>query len=214
VSQPFRFEETQLLVEALFMAAGISPFGPFSGLAPVIQEDPKKLKGAWLWFLILGGALILLGIIALLYSTFFTIASVEVVGVLLLVGAALCIGGSFFTGSWGGFFLTLLTGVLQLVTGLICVRHPVEAAIVYTLLLAVFFMVGGLFRIVGSLTGQFHGRNWVLMSGIITLILGIMIWLQMPFSGLWVIGTFLGIDLIFNGWSYFLIGLKVRQLAD
>ncbi len=48
-------------------------------------------------------------------------------------------------------------------------------------------MVGGLFRIVGSLAGRFHGRNWVLMNGIITLILGIMIWQQMPFSGLWVI---------------------------
>ncbi len=130
---------------------------------------------------------------------------------MLIVGAVFYIGGSFFTGSWGGFFLTLLTGALQLVMGLICVRHPAEAAIVYTLLMAVFFMVGGLFRIVGCLAARFRGRNWVPMNGIVTLGLGIMIWQQMPFSGLWVIGTFLGIDLIFNGWSYVLLGLSVRQ---
>jgi len=105
-----------------------------------------------------------------------------------------------------------MMGVLQLIVGLICVRHPAEAAIVYTLLMAVFFMVGGLFRIVTALASPFRGRGWVLVNGIITLILGIMIWQQMPFSGLWVIGTFLGIDLIFNGWSYFLLGLDVRRL--
>src|ERR1700686_3927755 len=113
------------------MAADTPP-GPGFSLAPVIQEDLKKLKGAWLWFLILGAALIVLGMVALAYSTLFTIASVEVFGFFLIVGAAFAIGGSFFTGSWGGFFLTLLTGVLQLVVGVICVRHPAEAAIVYT----------------------------------------------------------------------------------
>jgi uncharacterized membrane protein HdeD (DUF308 family) len=194
------------------MSAASSPFSPFSSLAPVIQEDLKKLKGAWLWFLILGACLVALGLAAIAYSTLFTIASVEVFGFILVFGGALYIGGSFFTGSWGGFFLTLMMGVLQLVCGLICIRHPAEAAIVYTLLMAVFFMVGGLFRIVGALAGRFHSQGWVLVNGIITLLLGIMIWQQMPFSGLWVIGTFLGIDLVFNGWTYILVGLNVRKL--
>jgi uncharacterized membrane protein HdeD (DUF308 family) len=194
------------------MATNIASFGPLSGLGPVIQENLKKLKDAWLWFLILGGALIFLGLVALGYSAFFTIASVEILGIFLIVGAAMHIGGSFFTGSWGGFLLTLMMGVLQLVVGLICVRHPAETAIVYTLLMAAFFMAGGLFRIVGAVAGRFSGWGWVLVNGIVTLILGIMIWQQMPFSGLWVIGAFLGIDLIFNGCSYFLLGLNARRL--
>lgn len=196
------------------MSTNTPTSGPVSGLGLVIQEDPKKLKKAWLWFMMLGVALIFLGLVALVYSTLFTIASVEVFGFFLIVGAAFYIGGSFFTGSWGGFFLMLLMGVLQLVVGVICVRHPAEAAIVYTLVMAIFFIAGGLFRIVASLTGRFRGHSWVLVNGIITLILGIMIWEQMPFSGLWVIGTFLGIDLIFNGWSYFMLGLNARQLPD
>jgi uncharacterized membrane protein HdeD (DUF308 family) len=185
---------------------------PFSRLAPVIHEDLKKLKGAWLWFLILGIALIILGVMAIGYSVLFTIATVEIIGVFFIIGAILHIVGSFFTGSWGGFFLTLMMGVLQLVVGVICFRHPAEAAIVYTLIMAIFFMVGGLFRIVAAIAGQFRGRGWIVLNGIITFVLGIMIWQQMPFSGLWVIGTFLGIDLIFNGWSYFILGLGVRKL--
>ncbi len=185
---------------------------PFSRLAPVIQEDLKKLQGAWIWVVALGAALIALGVSALTYSSLYTIATVEVIGFFMILGGATYIAGSFFTGSWGGFFLTLFTGVLQLVMGLICVQHPAEAAIVYTLLMASFFMVGGLFRIVAGLSGLFRGRGWVLINGIITLALGVMIWQQIPFQGLWVIGTFLGVDLIFNGWLYLLIGLNVRRL--
>ena len=194
------------------MSADTPSTSPFSRLAPVIHEDLKKLQGAWIWFVALGVALISLGVSALAYSSLYTIATVEVIGVFLILGGATYIAGSFFTGSWGGFFLTLFTGVLQLVMGLICVQHPAEAALVYTLLMASFFMVGGLFRIVASLSGLFRGRGWVLINGIITLALGVMIWQQIPFSGLWVIGTFLGVDLIFNGWLYFLIGLNVRRL--
>ena len=82
----------------------------------------------------------------------------------------------------------------------------------YTLLLASFFMVGGLFRMISAVAGQFRNWGWVLVNGVIALILGIMIWQQMPFSGLWVIGTFLGIDLIFSGWSYVSLGLGVRKM--
>ena len=188
------------------------PMGPLGRLAPLVQENLKKLKDAWLWFVILGGSLMFLGVLALSYSAFFTIATVEILGFFLIIGASLHIGGAFFTGSWGGFFLTLGTGVLQLVVGLMCVRHPAEAAIVYTLMMAVFFMVGGLLRIFAAASGRFHSRGWVLFNGVITLVLGIMIWQQSPFSGLWVIGTFLGIDLLCNGWSYLLIGLSVRKI--
>jgi uncharacterized membrane protein HdeD (DUF308 family) len=194
------------------MASDSSGLSPLSGLAPFIQEDIRKLKDAWLWFTLLGASLMLLGALALGYSAFFTIASVEIIGTLMVIGGGICIGGSFLTGSWGGFFLTLLTGVLQLVTGVICIRHPGEAAIVYTLLIALFFMVGGLFRIVAALSGRFQGQGWVLINGVVTLVLGVMIWQQSPFSGLWVIGTFLGVDLLFNGWSYLMLGLSVRKL--
>ena len=82
---------------------------PFSRLSPIIQEDLKKLQGAWIWFVLLGVALIALGVSALTYSSLYTIATVEVIGFFLILGGATYIAGSFFTGSWGGFFLTLLS---------------------------------------------------------------------------------------------------------
>ncbi|MFN5328856.1 MAG: HdeD family acid-resistance protein [Planctomycetota bacterium] len=196
------------------MAANNSMFGPFSRLAPLIQEDLKRLKDSSIYFLILGAALAALGVCSIGYAALFTIASMEVLGFLLVVGGAMFVGGSFFTGNWGGFFLTLLMGVLQLNVGLMCIRHPAEIAIVYTLLMAFFFMVGGLFRIFAAVASPFRGRGLILLNGIVTLMLGVMIWHQMPFSGLWVIGTFMGIDLIFTGISYFQIGLEVRRLPD
>ena len=108
------------------MSADTPSTSPFSRLAPVIHEDLKKLQGAWIWFVALGVALISLGVSALAYSSLYTIATVEVIGVFLILGGATYIAGSFFTGSWGGFFLTLFTGVLQLVMGLICVQPEAD----------------------------------------------------------------------------------------
>jgi len=181
---------------------------PFAG---VIHENLKDLRNSWCWFLTLGSVLTILGIVALSYSLTAVVA-VLVFGYFLLAGGILYIAGAFFTGAWGGFFLSLLAGVLYLATGFILINHPVEAAILYTLLLAVFFFVEGLFRIVAALAGRFRHRGWVLFNGIITLLLGVMIWRQWPLDGLYVIGLFIGINLIFSGVGYIMLGMSVRQI--
>lgn len=192
--------------------APVSPTRPVSGLMSLLREDLQALRANWYWFLLLGILLIVLGIAALAHAWLATIATALVFGYFLLAGAALHLVGAFFTQCWGGFFLSLLAGVLYLAAGFIIVNHPGEAAILYTLLLAVFFFVEGLFRAVAAVAGRFHNWGWVLCSGLITMLLGILIWRQWPVSGLWVIGAFLGIDLIFSGWYLVSLGLSVRQL--
>ena len=86
------------------------------------------------------------------------------------------------------------------------------AAEVLTLILAVAFLVGGSVRIVVVLTERFSAWPWVLLNGVVTLLLGILIWRQWPESSLWVIGLFVGIDLIFNGWSWVMLALAVRAI--
>ncbi len=178
----------------------------------LIQEDLKAVRAGWYWFLILGIALIVLGLAALTYSIAATAIGALVLGFFLVAAGVFYIVGAFFTRCWGGFFLSLLAGVLHLAVGVIFIEHPIDAAIVYTLLLAAFFFVEGLFRIIGAITGQFRQWGWPLCNGIITLLLGIMIWRQWPFSGLWVPGTLIGIDLIFSGAAYVAIGLNARRL--
>ncbi len=82
------------------------------------------------------------------------------------------------------------------------------------MLIAVFLIMGGTFRIVAALAVRFHHRAWVMLNGVISLLLGLLIWSQWPVSGLWVIGLFIGIDMIFYGWSLIMLGFTARRLLD
>ncbi len=185
--------------------------GPFP-MARVIHESLKDLHDNWGWFVALGVALIVLGLVAMSYSVAATISTALVFGFFLL-GAGVCyLVGAFFTRGWGGFFLSLLAGVLHLAAGVIVLNHPFEAVILYTLLMAVFFFVEGLFRCVAAIAGRFRHWGWMLFNGVVTLLLGVFIWRQWPISGLYVVGLFLGIDLVISGVSYVSLGLNARKL--
>ena len=77
--------------------------------------------------------------------------------------------------------------------------------------MAIYFMVIGIMRTVTAIAMRFPGWGWVLLSGLITFILGIMIKSQWPVTGLWVIGLFIGIDLIFSGWSYVMLSMAAKK---
>jgi uncharacterized membrane protein HdeD (DUF308 family) len=187
-------------------------FGAPFPVMGVVQENLSEIRKNWCWFVILGVALILLGLFAMSYSMIATLATAIVFGYFLLVGGVFYIVGAFFTRGWGGFFLSLLAGILHLAVGFIVLNHPGEAVLLYTLLLAVFFFVEGLFRMVGALAGRFQHWGWMFASGAITLLLGVMIWRQWPLSGLYVIGLFIGINMIISGASYLNLGLAARRL--
>jgi uncharacterized membrane protein HdeD (DUF308 family) len=171
-----------------------------------------RLRRNWGWFLVLGILLILAGVCAMRAPFMASFATVNVVGYLLLFGAGIEIASGIWTGTWGGFFLHLLGGLLYLFLGALILDRPLEAMAVYTLILAMFFVASGLVRMVFSLTHRFHGWGWMFLSGLVTFALGIMVWRQWPEAALWVIGLFVGIDLIFIGLSWVMLALAVRSL--
>jgi uncharacterized membrane protein HdeD (DUF308 family) len=177
----------------------------------VLRHELEAIRANWVWFLALGIILIVIGTIAVGMPFVASLATAVTFGALLLVGGIAQLAGAFWTRDWSGFFLSLLMGVLYVVLGLFFVRDPGDALLAMTLLLACMLMVGGLFRIIGSVMYQFPHWGWTLVGGIINLILGIMIWQQWPVSGLWVIGLFVGIDLIFTGWTWVMLALAVRK---
>jgi uncharacterized membrane protein HdeD (DUF308 family) len=181
---------------------------PFS----VLRHEIEAVRAHWLLLLVVGILLIVLGTIALGASVFFTFLTVVIYGVLLLIGGVGQVVGAFMSRDWSGFFLHLLTGVLYLIVGIFFVRDPGEAALAMTLLLACLLMVGGVFKVVAALTYRFASWTWMLLSGVIDVVLGLLIWRQWPLSGLWVIGLFVGINMIFNGWSWVMLALSVRSL--
>lgn len=176
----------------------------------VLPSGAEILRPIWGWLLALGIALILLGVIALGSLPFMTAAYVLYLGFLLIASGVVCGIQAFRTLQWSGFFLALLTGILDVVVGFLMVTHVGETAVIMTLLLAVFFFVGGLFRIVASLALRFPQWGVSLLAGVVTLLLGVSIWRQWPLDSFWVIGLFLGVELLFRGWSLVMLALAVR----
>jgi len=181
-------------------------------LVAVLRHDLHALRGNWLWFVALGVALIVLGFIALGSVVTASLATAVAIGVLMLVGGAAEILGAFWCRGWSGFFFHLLSGVLSVVVGVLFLRAPVGALLALTLLLSCLLMVEGVFKIVAAVSYRFAAWGWPLVSGVIDVILGVMIWQGWPASALWVIGMFLGISLVFRGFDWIALGLALRSL--
>jgi len=174
-------------------------------------RKPEELRDIWLFLVGMGIALMILGVVAISSALVATMATVLVFGILLLLGALFQVVTAFWGRSWRGFFLHLLGGVLYLIVGIFMIDHPVEAALGVTLLVAVGLLVGGILRVVMSVVERFDGWGWMLLSGLVSVVLGVAIWRQWPLSGLWVIGVFVGIEMLTSGLSWLMLGLAVRS---
>jgi uncharacterized membrane protein HdeD (DUF308 family) len=179
----------------------------------VLRHELEAIRGNWGWILALGIILIVVGTLAIAMPLAASLASAVVFGALFLVGGVAQLVGAFWTRDWSGFFLNLLVAVLYLVVGVIFLRHPGEALLVVTIILACGFMVSGLFRIIGSLMYQFPQWGWTLLGGVISLLLGIYIYSQWPFDSFIIPGLFVGIDMIFSGWTWVALTLALKNLG-
>lgn len=173
----------------------------------------ETVRENWGWFLALGILLILLGCSIIGSSFFATIFSVIIFGIFLLCAGVVQIFQAFLARKWSGLFLSLFLGILYIVTGFICLGKPETAAISITLWIAAFCFVVGIFKMISSLLIRFDQWGWVFFNGLVTFLLGAMIYANWPLSGLWVIGLFIGVDLILAGWSWVLLSLTARSKA-
>jgi uncharacterized membrane protein HdeD (DUF308 family) len=180
--------------------------GLASGLAP--------LRAKWGWIVALGVVYFIVGLIALGSVVIATAASVLVVGVMMVIAGVAEVINAFQVKSWGKFLLWLLLGALYIVAGIIAFDNPLLAAVVLTLLLGATLVASGIVRIVLAF-GMQGGTPWiwVVFSGVITLLLGIIILARWPVSSLYVLGIFLGVDLVLAGASWIAIGLGLKQRA-
>lgn len=176
-----------------------------------LRQELQHLREHWVLLFVLGIGLAVVGSLAIIFSFIATLATVTFFGTLLLIGGALELVNAVTCRNWRGFLVYLLTGILYAVVGLIMMSHPLAAAAGLTLMLAAVFMAGGIIRIVVAAVDHFHGWPWVMVSGFISLLLGIYIWRHFPTDAFWVIGLFVGIDLIFLGWSWIFLALGIRN---
>jgi uncharacterized membrane protein HdeD (DUF308 family) len=181
---------------------------------PTLAGELQALHGQWGWFLALGVVMVAAGTFAVSWSCLATITIMVtwLFGILLLAAGFLEIVSSFSAARWRGTLLHILVGVLYAVAGFVLVEHPGRGAVELTLIIAIFLMIGGVFRIVSALVERFTGWGWVFLNGVVSLLLGLMIYKQWPASGLWVIGLFVGIEMIFNGWVWIMLALGLRNV--
>jgi uncharacterized membrane protein HdeD (DUF308 family) len=174
----------------------------------------RRPRTRWGWFVALGIAQLVLGIIAWFDVIAFTIAGVIFIGALLVVAGVFQVVHAFMDREWGGFALHLLVGILYVIGGLLLMNDPLPGAVVVTILVAAALIVGGILRIVIGVRHR-HMPGWGLMlvGGVISLAVGVMLYLMLPWSGLWVVGTLIAIELIVHGVSWIQFGLTLRRPA-
>jgi len=173
----------------------------------------EELRKHWVLFLCLGILLMVLGVAAVGAAFVVTMATVVVFGALLLGGGILEIVRSIWARKSGGFTMHLLSGILYGIVGALMLAHPGAAALTLTLMLAVLFGVGGIFRIVTASSLRYRGWGWTLFSGIVAILLSAALISSWPISGLWAIGAFVGIDMICYGWSTIVVSVLARSLV-
>jgi uncharacterized membrane protein HdeD (DUF308 family) len=188
-------------------------------LAPPDDYTPYDLRDRWGWFLALGIALIILGFLFLFEFVLAAQFLVRFYGWLLIFGGAIQIVHSFLARRWRGFFLNLLFGVLNIVLGFLFLIWTDIAIQAVALLILLYFITGGLVRILLALMARFPHRVWVFITGAVGVVLGFILlsgWLKydrdnQDFSEM-IIGIFIGVEMLFNGFSLVMLALAARRL--
>lgn len=167
-----------------------------------LLADIEEVRRSWGWYLALGILFMVIGAICIasdVMARFTTFAAVLFFGFMLLFSGVMALIHAFGTRSWSGFFLSLLSALLRGFTGYLLIRYPGFGAVTLTLVLASFFVVGGLFRAGTASMMQFPRWGWAAFSGIISLLLGILLLVRLPTASVWFIGFAIGVDLILDG---------------
>jgi uncharacterized membrane protein HdeD (DUF308 family) len=177
----------------------------------IVRVTPEMIHN-WGWFLALGVVLLVLGIAAIVRSVASTVVSMMFFGWILVFAGLIEFVNAFMVGKWAGFFLHLLAAILFTVTGALMVARPVISAEAATFLMSMFFLMGGLYQFVYALWTHLPGYGWQALNGAVSSVLGFLLLAQWPVSGLYAIGLFVGIDLLFYGWTWIALALDLRKM--
>ena len=183
-------------------------------LAGSLMSGLDAVHDSWGWLVAMGIGLMLLGIACVIGAATASLATILAVGWLLLIGAVLALIQAFRVRNWSGFFLYLLAALLRGFTGYLLIKYPSAGEMSITLLLAAFFVVGGIFRGVGAATLQFPNWGWTAFSGLLSLVLGVLLLMRLPTMSVFFVGIFVGVDFISDGIGLTMLGSAVHKLPS
>ncbi len=185
--------------------------GPSS---PAMLVGIQELRHNWGWFLGLGVLLIIAGMAAIGSSVWMTGLTVMFLGWMLLFSGVIQAANFFWRKQWKGFFIDAVSAALYILMGIVLIKNPLEGAVAFTMLIAILLIAGGIFRIAVCLMSKMEHKMWLLLHGVVSIALGGMILQEWPESGLWVIGLFVGIDMLIGGWSMVMLAFAAKNMPS
>ncbi len=179
-----------------------------SGLLDGIKKNARLA-------VIVGILMLVCGILAIGSPLVAGMSVTVIVGVMLLVGGVAQCFLAFQAGAFGEGLLIFIMGALTAVAGFYLFNQPLAGLASITIFLAAYFVVTGISELISAFQIRpADGWSLMLFNGIVTLLLGVMIWRQFPLSGAWAVGVLFGIKLVLGGWSLIFIGRAVRIAAE
>ena len=175
--------------------------------------DVAPLRAKWGWIVALGVVYVVAGFIALGSIVTATVASVFIVGIMMIIAGAAELINAFQIKTWGKFLVWALLGVLYIVAGFVTFENPLFAAVLLTLILGASLVASGVVRLFLAFNMKRETPwIWVALSAVITLLLGVLILARWPVNSVYILGLFLGIDLIMAGAGWIGLGLGLHRV--
>lgn len=166
------------------------------------------------WFIFLGILFLIGGVFAIAMPLVASIAVAVVVGVSLFIIGVFQIIQAWSIRTWAGFIWQMLIGIILVLGGLSLYFNPFAGTLTLTVVAAAIFLAQGIAQIILGFQMRPHsGWGWILAAGIISAIVGVMIFARFPESAFFTLGTLAGISLLFSGWSYIMVAMAARRLA-
>ena len=186
-----------------------------SGLGAMAQSIAGKVKKASGWYIALGVGLILAGIVMIGRPLYAGVALTTLLGMLFIFAGVLYLLNTFMAMSAGGALFRILLGLINIGAGAWLLTRPIQGLQALTVFLGVALVLGGISKLMlaRAMTG-IPGTGGVLISGVMSILLAVLIFMRFPSSSEVVIGVFIGIDFIMSGWSLTMIAIRARAISS
>lgn len=183
-----------------------------TGKTEIPTNITATIQQNWAWILALGIALIIGGFVLIAAPLASSIAVTLLIAAVMFIGGAIQIFQAFRTKEWTGFLWSLIIGVIAMIGGIIIYANPLAGTFALALVIAAVFIAQGISQLILAFKVKpAEGWIWVAIAGVVSVIAGIMIWFEFPFSAGWALGLIAGISVLFNGWSYVALAMAAKK---
>lgn len=177
-----------------------------------LREASEELRQHRGWFIALGIVLTILGIVAFANLFLASVATVWYIGLMMVVGAVAQFVLAFRVRGWGRTTLLVVSALVYAIAGVFTLLNPLLASTILTLMLGLALLISGVLRIIVAIRERHRkGWVWVIGTGILSLIVGIIVILGWPLNSLWMLGVFLSADLLAQGLAWLFFGISLGE---